>query len=1192
MKPVPLLLFLPLLFPVCALAARPLAKPELRADGRYEFKDKGKLLKFKIASDELQESGVSGTKRTSVSAKAHIREIQADAKRLAKGGRKMELVAYLEDKPQTEANRRTITNRVSVTLNDGVDPALIAEAVGASSIKPVFTVPNDYILTFNEATEAIVSAEALRSQPGVLKAQIILGFQVYPAQLLPVLNPLAANDPLLVGATGGGTFNTFIGSDYSEKSVNIGNPPTFWVTQPSTKAYQWYLNPTPNLIQLPPVYRSNFAINTLPSWIDPDIEDPFLTELLRPAGPPPAPKNGERNFATYFDQSTHLNVIPAWDLVTRQGSPIDGTGVRIGLIDDGAQVDPLHPDIFNQTILTNDDHNYLEGDQSQVGDIKSRNPTPPYANGFASNHGTMSAGIILARRNNNLGMSGIAPDAKLAAYRIVGGFVGDDIFSDSLVYGANRIPPPLNGTPTGNEWRNGTGIKFDVANNGWSLNPFGRDLTALDLYTRKALAYGATEGRLVDGTPRGIIYVVPAGNGGDDHDDTNYSGQTNSMYTVVVGAVSDLGRRVSYSNPGASLHVVAPSTGQEMAPRILVGGSLKPAAYPTPVPTTLVQRALGYTLTPSEWDETLADRRNTQQIVSLNTPVGSASAAPGYFNNYGGTSTSCAMATGVVALMLEINPKLGWRDVQEILMRSATVVDPMMGEYQYNAMGMPMSHKYGAGLIDAYRAVRMAKVWQNLGPRFGPVGSLAGTIDYKEVKGDIKLVSANKLIPDNAPNAPNKIVLTVPVDAPSSGLRVERVVVRLKVTHLRRGDLGVVLSAPRSGQADREVESYLMVPHREDINENIGMPAESNNGTDANVVEGEYWDFSTVRHWGTGSQNQPLNSDNPGGGQWTLTIWDNTNRGVVSTVNLASTNHEDHVIVSKANPAPGRLDYGEVIYHGSNSPSNNEPPVIVTNLMTAQTASPFQATVRATSDVTVDPVDLQPRAPIYDYRVKVINQITGNPVDLVIGPATAAEFSQLYPDPGDPPAYAPIHLRFDRATGQLTNAPYTDGVTAPFKPLPRGSWLVEFQATSIFGSTRRQIPFTVKDSISYLEWKTINFTSAQLLNPAISGDNADPDLDGVPNLLEYNMGGQPFVYEPTLAPTQRVEGNNLIFTYQRDTSTSGFILTPQLSTNMNGDWVETASTVVTSAGTTQIRELSIPIVTGTRQFVRLIARPG
>lgn len=291
MKPAPLLLFLPLLFPVCALAARPLAKPELRADGRYEFKDKGKLLKFKIATDELQESNDAGTKRIPVSAKAHLREIQADAKRLSKAGRKMELIAYLEGQPQTEANRRTLTNRVSVTLDAGVDPSLVAEAVGATSIRPIVFLPNDYILTFEEATDAIVSAEALRAQPGVLKAQLMVGFQVFPAQV-------AVNDPFFVG-TGGSSFNTFIGTDYSEKSVNVGNPPPAWVVQGSTKAYQWYLNPVPTLVQLPPVYRSNFAVNSLPSWIDPDIEDLFITELIRPTGPPPAPKNGERNFSTY-----------------------------------------------------------------------------------------------------------------------------------------------------------------------------------------------------------------------------------------------------------------------------------------------------------------------------------------------------------------------------------------------------------------------------------------------------------------------------------------------------------------------------------------------------------------------------------------------------------------------------------------------------------------------------------------------------------------------------------------------------------------------------------------------------------------------------------------------------------------------------------------------------------------------------
>ena len=42
------------------------------------------------------------------------------------------------------------------------------------------------------------------------------------------------------------------------------------------------------------------------------------------------------------------------------------------------------------------------------------------------------------------------------------------------------------------------------------------------------------------------------------------------------------------------------------------------------------------------------------------------------------------MVSGVVALMLEANPALGWRDVQEILLRSANILKVML------AVGQPI----------------------------------------------------------------------------------------------------------------------------------------------------------------------------------------------------------------------------------------------------------------------------------------------------------------------------------------------------------------------------------------------------------------------------------------------------------------------------------------------------------------------
>ena len=40
-------------------------------------------------------------------------------------------------------------------------------------------------------------------------------------------------------------------------------------------------------------------------------------------------------------------------------------------------------------------------------------------------------------------------------------------------------------------------------------------------------------------------------------------------------------------------------------------------------------------------------------------------------NDFTGTSSSTAVAGGVMALLLEANPNLGWRDVQHLVIRNA-----------------------------------------------------------------------------------------------------------------------------------------------------------------------------------------------------------------------------------------------------------------------------------------------------------------------------------------------------------------------------------------------------------------------------------------------------------------------------------------------------------------------------------------
>ena len=80
-----------------------------------------------------------------------------------------------------------------------------------------------------------------------------------------------------------------------------------------------------------------------------------------------------------------------------------------------------------------------------------------------------------------------------------------------------------------------------------------------------------------------------------------------------------------------------------------------------------------------------------------------------------GTSASAPFAAGIVALTLEANPELTWRDVQHIIVRSANRANLMSSDWRKNGAGRWYSHRFGYGFMDAGKMVDMAKKWKNVG---------------------------------------------------------------------------------------------------------------------------------------------------------------------------------------------------------------------------------------------------------------------------------------------------------------------------------------------------------------------------------------------------------------------------------------------------------------------------------------------
>jgi subtilisin family serine protease len=99
--------------------------------------------------------------------------------------------------------------------------------------------------------------------------------------------------------------------------------------------------------------------------------------------------------------------------------------------------------------------------------------------------------------------------------------------------------------------------------------------------------------------------------------------------------------------------------------------------------------------------------------------------------SFGGTSAAAPLVAGVTALVLEVNPALTWRDVQAVFIQSAKVINAESPTWQRNQAGLLYSHAFGFGLVDAAKAVQLARNWALLGPEI----SVGGTVDLTREEG-------------------------------------------------------------------------------------------------------------------------------------------------------------------------------------------------------------------------------------------------------------------------------------------------------------------------------------------------------------------------------------------------------------------------------------------------------------------------
>ena len=119
---------------------------------------------------------------------------------------------------------------------------------------------------------------------------------------------------------------------------------------------------------------------------------------------------------------------------------------------------------------------------------------------------------------------------------------------------------------------------------------------------------------------------------------------------------------------------------------------------------------------------------------------------------------------------------------------------------------------------------------------------------------------------------------------------------------------------------------------------------------------------------------------------------------------------------------------------------------------------------------------------------------------------------------------------------------------------------------------------------AYAIWQAANFTPAQVADPLISGPDADPDKDGLNNLIEFAFGLHPLQASTHLMPAWQRLGNELTCIFNTPAGVSGVVYGAEWSATMEpGSWQP-----VTDSGTAPQHVFSVPIDGNGKKFVRLM----
>jgi len=362
----------------------------------------------------------------------------------------------------------------------------------------------------------------------------------------------------------------------------------------------------------------------------------------------------------------HMNVGPVWyNRIGGREVRTLGRGVVIAVVGDGINfyhsdlsskfVHELSVDITTDFFVSMDGYTFgIYGEEADFQFIpyapttlRGTNRTDYGMSLLSQSHGTSVASLAAGSPDDGTCGSGIAPRAMVSSIRLLGETheVTELEEATALSYKCAVFKNPND--------PNARGLENMIYVSSWGPTDGLSSLPVRMSDVTKDAIRGCSE---IGRGGYGSVYVQAAGNGKLGGDTSDIDGYASYRYIISVGAITYTGHPTSYSEGGESLMVVAPSSQGAMG---ISTAATVASFFATRV--AMLKRFVAH----GSAETTIGGKRvNIHQAYA--SPL-----TDGCTSSFGGTSASAPMIAGLVALMMETNPALTWKDVHDILIRSA-----------------------------------------------------------------------------------------------------------------------------------------------------------------------------------------------------------------------------------------------------------------------------------------------------------------------------------------------------------------------------------------------------------------------------------------------------------------------------------------------------------------------------------------